>query len=134
MSADCVVPVEGKDLADHLVGIVGDGEQQVVVFAAGQHVLQERIDRNLLRPELATQEDHRRGIAETEVMILHGLLEHLLHRACTSRSEHNTSESHRQDGVFTDAVVEILGDVGGKRRCGLRWECPDCGISPEGTA
>ena len=49
-------------------------------------------------------------------MILHGLLEHLLHRACTSRSEHNTSEGHRQDGVFTDAVVKVFGNVRGKGR------------------
>lgn len=69
---------EGLQGGDHLFDVVGEGEQQVLVFAGLHQVLNQRINRNVLGPETLAQENHRAGETEGEVVVLHRLLENLL--------------------------------------------------------
>ena len=47
-------------------------------------------------------------------MVLHSLLEHLLHGASAARRVDDSSVGNGEDGVLTYAVVEELGDIGGE--------------------
>ena len=57
------------------------------------------------------EEYHWRRESETEVVVLHRLLEHLLHRSRAAWREHDASEGYGEDGVFAYAVVEPLCNV-----------------------
>ena len=48
-------------------------------------------------------------------MVLHGILENLLHRACTARRIDDATIGEGEDAVLTDAVLEKLRNVCGKR-------------------
>ena len=61
-------------------------------------------------------------------MVLYGFLEDFLHGSGTSRCIDDTSLGYGQNTVFADAVVEILGDVGGK------WCSRFVTIEPSGYA
>ena len=57
---------------------------QVVVFAFVYQVLHKTVDRHFLRPEVFTEENHRTGVTETQIMVLYGVLEYLLHGSGTA--------------------------------------------------
>ena len=65
--------------------VVGEGKQQILVFPLFHQMLQQGIDGHLIRPVIDTQEYHRAGITEAEIVILHGFLENFLQRTCTAR-------------------------------------------------
>ena len=49
-------------------------------------------------------------------MVLHGILENLLHGSRAARRVDDAAVGQREDAVLADAVLEELGDVGGKGR------------------
>ena len=101
---------------DGLVDVVGEGEQQVLVFACFHEVLQQGIDRYLLGPETLAQEDHGAGKAVGQVVVLYRLLEYLLQGARAARGIDGAAKGQGEDVVLADAVLKEFGDVGGKGR------------------
>ena len=108
---------ESMQLGDNLIDVIGEGQQQIPVHARFHHPLQKGIDRHVMRPEVPADEDHRTRVSKGEIVILHGILEHLLHGACTPRRIDDTSIGQCEDIVFADTVLEELGNMGGER-CG----------------
>ena len=106
---------EGPEDGDDLVDVVGEGEQQIFVFAGFHQVLHQGIDRDFLGPELLAQEDHWAGKAVGQVVVLHRFLEDLLQGACTAWSVDGAAEGQGEDVVLANAILKEFGDVGGKR-------------------
>ena len=52
-------------------------------------------------------------------MVLYGVLEYFLHGASASWRVDYTAKGKGENGVFADAVLKELGNVGGKGRWGL---------------
>ncbi len=101
---------------DGLVDVVGEGEQQVAVFAGFHQIFQQGIDGDFLGPETLAQEDHGAGEAIGEVVVLHRLLEDFLQGARTARRIDDAAEGQGQDVVLADAVLKEFGNVCSKRR------------------
>ena len=78
MANSLILPAELLQGGDGLVDVIGEGEQQVAIFAGLHQVFQQRLNGNLLGPEVLAQEDHRAGEAIGEVVVLHRFLENLL--------------------------------------------------------
>ena len=49
-------------------------------------------------------------------MVLHGILEYFLHGTGASWGIDDATVGQREDAVFADAVLEKLGNMGGKGR------------------
>ena len=58
-------------------------------------------------------------------MVLYGFLKDFLHGSCTAWRVDDTSLGDGEDAVFADAVVEILGDMGGEG-CGRFMPIQPC--------
>ena len=82
-------------------------------------MLDQRVGGDLFGPELPAEEDHGAGETEGEVVVLHGILEDLLHGAGAAGRVDDAAEGQGEDDVFADAVFEELGDVRGEGRGGL---------------
>ena len=106
----------GLQGVDYFVDVVGDGKQQVAVFASVHHALHEGIDGDFLGPEVFSKENHRAGKAIGQVVVLHRFLEDLLQGARAARGIDGTPKGEGEDMVLAQAVLEVLGDVGGKWR------------------
>ena len=110
---------EVGDGDEDLVDVVCDGEEEVLVFAFVYKMLHEAVDWHLIHPEVDSQEDHRACITETEIVVLHGVLEDLLHGAGAARGVYHTAFGYGEDEILAGAVVEVLGDVCGEWGSGL---------------
>ena len=99
---------------DNLIDIIGEGQQQIPVHTRLHHPLQKGIDGHVMRPEVLANKDHWTRVSKGEIMILHGILEHLLHGACTPRRVDDAPIRQCEDIVFADTVLEELGNMGGK--------------------
>ena len=82
-------------------------------------MLQDWIDRLNRRPVVDVEKHHGTHLAERLVVVLGGVLEDLLDRARATGSKHHTSQGDGQQAIFTDAVGEIFGDLGGKNVWGF---------------
>ena len=64
---------------------------------------------------LLKQADNQR-IEQTfrKLVVLHSILEYLLHGASAARCVYNASFGDGQDAIFTNGILEVLGNMGGK--------------------
>ena len=100
---------------DNLVDVVGEVEQQVLVFAGLHQALHQGIDGDFLGPKVLAQENHRAGEAVGQVMVLHRFLEDFLQDACAARGIDGATKGQSEDMVLAQAVFKVFGNVGGKR-------------------
>ena len=101
---------------DNLFNVIGEGEQQILVFSGFHQVNEQGIDRYLLGPELLSEEYHGAGETIGEVMVLHRFLEDFLQGARAARGIDDASKGEGKYVVLAQAVCKELGDVARERR------------------
>lgn len=108
----------GEEEGDDLFGAIAEEEQVVVGLAVGK-LTDDGVKEGVDLVTLAAQKDHGAVIVVGGVMVLGGVHKNLLGGACAAGCEDDAVEADGQEGIFADAVGEVLGDVGGKEVAGF---------------